>query len=207
MLPAAGTCCAGHTHAAKRGAAGTTACEGGGTRTEAPRGTTKLSRVDHHDKEGWRGGILEGAPSPGMPAWVARRGMGPSDLRPPQAAGPPPRCWRRGDLLCPRWCITYKSGKSTGRHGCFCRLWYDEVQPTVVGRAEPHNLRVIHPNQGRVVTIRENSALPGASPAAREPAASGRRLTPLRPRRASPTTLCWWARRPPRPGAGCATAA
>ena len=62
-----------------------------------------------------------------------------------------------GDLLCPRWCITYKQGKSSGRHGCFGRMWYDEIQPTVVGRAEPHNLRLIHPTQGRVVTIRENA--------------------------------------------------
>lgn len=62
-----------------------------------------------------------------------------------------------GDLLCPRWCVTYKQGKSGGRHGCFGRMWYDEIQPTVVGRAEPHNLRLIHPTQGRVVSIRENA--------------------------------------------------
>ena len=36
-----------------------------------------------------------------------------------------------GDLLCPRWCITYKLGKSDKRHGCFGRTWYDEIQPTV----------------------------------------------------------------------------
>lgn len=36
-----------------------------------------------------------------------------------------------GGLLCPRWCITYKEGKSSGRHGCYGRAWYDEVQPTV----------------------------------------------------------------------------
>lgn len=36
-----------------------------------------------------------------------------------------------GGLLCPRWCITYKDGKSSGRHGCFGVVWYDEVQPTV----------------------------------------------------------------------------
>ena len=36
-----------------------------------------------------------------------------------------------GGLLCPRWCITYKEGKSCGRHGCYGIVWYDEVQPTV----------------------------------------------------------------------------
>ena len=62
-----------------------------------------------------------------------------------------------GDLLCPRWCITYKKGRSNGRHGCFGRMRKGEIQPTVVGRAEPHNLRLIHPRQDRVVTIRENA--------------------------------------------------
>ena len=62
-----------------------------------------------------------------------------------------------GDLLCPRWCVTYKKGKSNGRHGCFGRMWWDEIQPTVLGRAEPHNLRLVHPAQSRVVTIRENA--------------------------------------------------
>lgn len=69
-----------------------------------------------------------------------------------------------GDLLCPRWCITYKGGKSGGRHGCFGRMWYDEIQPTVVGRAEPHNLRLIHPTQDRVITIRENARCQVHSP-------------------------------------------
>lgn len=88
--------------------------------------------MDHHDKAGWRGGVLAGC-------------EGGAALLPTL------------DLLCPRWCITYKKGKSSGRHGCFGRMWYDEIQPTVVGRAEPHNLRVIHPEQARVVTIRENA--------------------------------------------------
>ena len=51
----------------------------------------------------------------------------------PCAAGCPARTvfMPSGGLLCPRWCITYKQGKSSGRHGCFGRVWYDEVQPTV----------------------------------------------------------------------------
>jgi hypothetical protein len=35
-------------------------CAGGGTRDFAPRGIEKTSRVDFHDKDGWRGGGLEG---------------------------------------------------------------------------------------------------------------------------------------------------
>lgn len=56
----AGTCCAGHTHAAVTVNCAT-ACNGGGTRTQAPKGTTNKSRVDHHDRAGWRGGGLLGA--------------------------------------------------------------------------------------------------------------------------------------------------
>lgn len=62
-----------------------------------------------------------------------------------------------GGLLCPRWAVTYKRGKSNGRQGCFGRIGPDEIQPTVVGRAEPHNLRLVHNTQDRVVTIRENA--------------------------------------------------
>ena len=36
-------------------------------------------------------------------------------------------------------------------------MFWDEIQPTVVGRAEPHNLRLVHPGQDRVVTLRENA--------------------------------------------------
>lgn len=56
-----------------------------------------------------------------------------------------------------RWCVCYKKGESNGRHGCFGRIWYDDVQPTVVTRAEPHNLQLVHPAQDRVLTIRENA--------------------------------------------------
>ena len=34
---------------------------------------------------------------------------------------------------------------------------FDEVQPTVVGRAEPHNLSLVHPTQDRTLTVRENA--------------------------------------------------
>ena len=53
--------------------------------------------------------------------------------------------------------MSYKHGKSNGRHGCFGRVWYDDVQSTVVTRAEPHNLQLLHPEQDRVLTVRENA--------------------------------------------------
>lgn len=57
-------------------------------------------------------------------------------------------------LLVPRWTITFKEGFSGvtgkksdgvlgGRHGCFGRMDMNEVQATVVGRAEPHNLQLV----------------------------------------------------------------
>ena len=66
-----------------------------------------------------------------------------------------------GDLLCPRWCITFKDGKCHGRTACFGRVHTTEVLPTVVGRAEPHNLRIAHPVQDRVLTIREMARCQG----------------------------------------------
>lgn len=43
----------------------------------------------------------------------------------------------------------------------FSRLWWDETVPTVVTRAEPHNQTITHPEQNRVLTIRENARLQG----------------------------------------------
>ncbi|CAD7697402.1 unnamed protein product [Ostreobium quekettii] len=129
-----GTCCAGHTHAYRRN--GRSACPGGGT-LEKPRSTTsKEGRVDITDKGGWRGTKLEGCDSKTV--------LLPS-----------------GDLLCPRWCITYKGGKSDGRHGCFGRVDLFGIQPTVVTRAEPHNLQIVHPNEDRVLSIREMARCQG----------------------------------------------
>ena len=36
-------------------------------------------------------------------------------------------------------------------------LSFTLLQPTVVTRAEPHNLRIVHPYEDRVLTIRENA--------------------------------------------------
>ncbi|XP_045087887.1 DNA (cytosine-5)-methyltransferase 2-like [Aegilops tauschii subsp. strangulata] len=43
----------------------------------------------------------------------------------------------------------------------FRRVWWDEIVPTVVTRAEPHNHVILHSTQDRVLTIRENARLQG----------------------------------------------
>ena len=43
-----------------------------------------------------------------------------------------------------------------------------EILSTVVGRAEPHNLRLVHPCQDRTVSIRENARAQASLPAARD---------------------------------------
>ncbi|XP_037427376.1 DNA (cytosine-5)-methyltransferase CMT1-like [Triticum dicoccoides] len=63
-----------------------------------------------------------------------------------------------GKPLVPYYAMTYIKGKSPKPFG---RLWWDETVPTVVTRAEPHNQIILHPNQHRVLTIRENARLQG----------------------------------------------
>lgn len=63
-----------------------------------------------------------------------------------------------GKPLVPSYAMTYIKGKSPKPFG---RLWWDETVPTVVTRAEPHNQIILHPNQHRVLTIRENAMLQG----------------------------------------------
>ncbi|KAJ3696763.1 hypothetical protein LUZ61_000468 [Rhynchospora tenuis] len=63
-----------------------------------------------------------------------------------------------GKPLVPDYAISHLKGKS---QKCFGRLWWDETVPTVVTRAEPHNQTILHPNQDRVLTIRENARLQG----------------------------------------------
>jgi DNA (cytosine-5)-methyltransferase 1 len=58
----------------------------------------------------------------------------------------------------PDYALTYVDGKSCKPFG---RLWWDEIVPTVVTRAEPHNQVIIHPEQNRVLSIRENARLQG----------------------------------------------
>ncbi|CAE5963589.1 unnamed protein product [Arabidopsis arenosa] len=63
-----------------------------------------------------------------------------------------------GKSLVPNYALTFVDGTSSKPFG---RLWWDEIVPTVVTRAEPHNQVIIHPTQDRVLSIRENARLQG----------------------------------------------
>ncbi|KAL8248377.1 hypothetical protein R6Q59_005245 [Mikania micrantha] len=63
-----------------------------------------------------------------------------------------------GKPLVPDYAMSFVEGRSTKP---FARLWWDEIVPTVVTRAEPHNQAILHPLQDRVLTIRENARLQG----------------------------------------------
>ncbi|CAI9289781.1 unnamed protein product [Lactuca saligna] len=63
-----------------------------------------------------------------------------------------------GKPLVPNYAMTFVGGTSKKPFG---RLGMDDVVKTVVGRAEPHNQALLHPNQDRVLTIRENARLQG----------------------------------------------
>ncbi|KAK7245460.1 hypothetical protein RIF29_40306 [Crotalaria pallida] len=63
-----------------------------------------------------------------------------------------------GKPLVPDYAMTFVNGASSKP---FARLWWDETVPTVVTRAEPHNQAIMHPEQDRVLTIRENARLQG----------------------------------------------
>ncbi|PSS21115.1 DNA (cytosine-5)-methyltransferase [Actinidia chinensis var. chinensis] len=63
-----------------------------------------------------------------------------------------------GKPLVPDYAMTFVRGTSTKPFG---RLWWDEYVKTVVTRAEPHNQVIIHPEQDRVLTVRENARLQG----------------------------------------------
>ncbi|KGN66422.1 DNA (cytosine-5)-methyltransferase CMT3 [Cucumis sativus] len=63
-----------------------------------------------------------------------------------------------GKPLVPDYAMSFVNGSSSKP---FARLWWDETVPTVVTRAEPHNQAITHPEQDRVMTIRENARLQG----------------------------------------------
>ncbi|GFZ18230.1 chromomethylase 3 [Actinidia rufa] len=63
-----------------------------------------------------------------------------------------------GKPLVPEYAMTFVKGTSSKPFG---RLWWDDTVPTVVTRAEPHNQVILHPEQDRVLTIRENARLQG----------------------------------------------
>ncbi|TVU13618.1 hypothetical protein EJB05_37038, partial [Eragrostis curvula] len=58
----------------------------------------------------------------------------------------------------PDYAMSFIKGRSLKPFG---RLWWDETVPTVVTRAEPHNQIILHPDQARVLTVRENARLQG----------------------------------------------
>ncbi|XVF49453.1 hypothetical protein PTKIN_Ptkin04bG0013800 [Pterospermum kingtungense] len=63
-----------------------------------------------------------------------------------------------GKPLVPDYAMTFVGGLSSKPFG---RLWWDETVPTVVTRAEPHNQAILHPEQDRVLSVRENARLQG----------------------------------------------
>ncbi|THU45863.1 hypothetical protein C4D60_Mb02t22450 [Musa balbisiana] len=63
-----------------------------------------------------------------------------------------------GKPLVPDYAMSFIKGKSLKPFG---RLWWDETVPTVVTRAEPHNQVILHPEQDRVLSVRENARLQG----------------------------------------------
>ncbi|AES98305.1 cytosine-C5 specific DNA methylase family protein [Medicago truncatula] len=63
-----------------------------------------------------------------------------------------------GNPLVPNYAITFVCGTSPLP---FARIWWDKTVPTVVTRAEPHNQKILHPEQDRVLSIRGNARLQG----------------------------------------------
>ncbi|KAI3876616.1 hypothetical protein MKX03_013318 [Papaver bracteatum] len=63
-----------------------------------------------------------------------------------------------GKPLVPEYALKYVKGTSKKPFG---RLWWDEIVSNVVGRAEPHNQVILHPDQDRTLSIRENARLKG----------------------------------------------
>ncbi|PIA25043.1 hypothetical protein AQUCO_13300030v1 [Aquilegia coerulea] len=63
-----------------------------------------------------------------------------------------------GKPVVPDYALSWKDGYSTEPFG---RLWWDETVSTVVTRAQPHNRVITHPEQDRVLTVRENARIQG----------------------------------------------
>lgn len=63
-----------------------------------------------------------------------------------------------GKSMVPDYAFTFEQGKSRRPFG---RLWWDETVPTVVTFPSCHNQVALHPEQDRVLTIREYARLQG----------------------------------------------
>ncbi|KAK9854471.1 hypothetical protein WJX84_000728 [Apatococcus fuscideae] len=133
-----GLCCAGHSHQ-PRGRP--SACPGGGTydKPEAVRKRKcpgKQPTIRQLDRGGWRGPRLPGCPSSSV--WL--------------------RC---GELTCPRWCISGHNKNSANSQIPFGRHWWDEVQGTLTTNPFAQNNTCLHPDQPRVLSIREVARVQG----------------------------------------------
>ncbi|KAI3861346.1 hypothetical protein MKX03_021636 [Papaver bracteatum] len=63
-----------------------------------------------------------------------------------------------GKPLVPDYALTLGQGKSRRP---FARLWWDETVPTVITTPNCHSLAVLHPEQNRIISIRESARLQG----------------------------------------------
>ncbi|KAL4323602.1 hypothetical protein GQ457_11G020510 [Hibiscus cannabinus] len=63
-----------------------------------------------------------------------------------------------GKPLVPEYVFTFEQGKSKRP---FARLWWDETVPTLVTYPYCHSQAILHPEQDRVLTIREYARLQG----------------------------------------------
>ncbi|XP_019087809.1 PREDICTED: DNA (cytosine-5)-methyltransferase CMT2-like isoform X2 [Camelina sativa] len=63
-----------------------------------------------------------------------------------------------GKSLVPEYVFTFQQGKSKRP---FARLWWDETVPTVLTVPSCHNQALLHPEQDRMLTIRESARLQG----------------------------------------------
>ncbi|CAN0872677.1 DNA (cytosine-5)-methyltransferase CMT2 [Linum grandiflorum] len=63
-----------------------------------------------------------------------------------------------GKPLVPDFALRFSQGKSRRPYG---RLWWDETVPTVVTYPDLHSQAVLHPDQDRVLTVRECARLQG----------------------------------------------
>ncbi|CAB4279034.1 unnamed protein product [Prunus armeniaca] len=60
--------------------------------------------------------------------------------------------------LVPDYAFTYEQGKSKRP---FARLWWDETVPTVLTFPTCHSQAILHPEQDRILTLRECARLQG----------------------------------------------
>mmetsp|Transcript_40130 Transcript_40130/g.129422 ORF Transcript_40130/g.129422 Transcript_40130/m.129422 type:complete len:613 (+) Transcript_40130:1072-2910(+) len=83
----------------------------------------------------------------------------------PKAAVKLHGCWRdlpddgltsSGKPLVPEYARSYRRPNA-----CFGRLAWSDIVPTVVCRPEPHNRPIIHPDEDRILSIRENARIQG----------------------------------------------